>query len=225
MRVTDWLYGSGGGSGTRPAELVPVAEGLYEPSGCVRSGMISMSPQRNVLTRLTDTDGDGFFETQHDVGTGWEGWNYHQFTFGLEHRDGKLYAAATTAMAPPGWEGQGTNATVNGPMRGGLVEVDLATETTRVVAGGLRTPNTVAGARQRPVLRRQPGHLVPASVLTHVQPGRFYGHFNHTNLVPKLAERFPDRRLTPACLATSCAAGRSSTCRTTSSSTRRASRC
>ncbi|MEM7806948.1 MAG: family 16 glycoside hydrolase, partial [Planctomycetota bacterium] len=174
------------------AELVPVAEGLYEPTGlCVVDGELYVA-QRLAITKLTDTDGDGFFETRHDVGKGWEGWNYHQFTFGLVHRDGKLYAALSTAMGPPGWEGHDSNASVNGPMRGGIVEVDLATETTRVIAGGTRTPNTVGlGPDDILVYADNQGTWFPSSVLTHVEPGRFLGHFNRTNVVPKLADRFP----------------------------------
>ncbi|MEM1109614.1 MAG: family 16 glycoside hydrolase [Planctomycetota bacterium] len=190
----DKLYEVRGAAGddAEAYELVPVAEGLYEPSGlCVVDGVLYVA-QRKAITRLTDTDGDGFFETHHHVGQGWEGWNYHQFTFGLEHRDGKLYAALSTAMAPPGWEGQGTNASVNGPMRGGLVEVDLATEATRVIAGGMRTPNTIGlGPEDDLFYADNQGTWFPASVLTHLQEGRFYGHYNRTNVVPKLAERFP----------------------------------
>ncbi|MEM9252261.1 MAG: family 16 glycoside hydrolase [Planctomycetota bacterium] len=173
-------------------ELVPVADGLLEPSGlCVVDGDLYVS-HRRAITRLRDTNGDGFFDEHHDVGKGWEGWNYHQFTFGLVHHDGKLYAALSTAMAPPGWEGQGTNASVNGPMRGGMIEVDLATEKARVIAGGMRTPNTVGlGPDGDLFYADNQGTWFPTSVLSHVQPGRFYGHYNRTNVVPKLAERFP----------------------------------
>ncbi|MEM6394423.1 MAG: family 16 glycoside hydrolase [Planctomycetota bacterium] len=190
----DKLFEVRGASGddAEAYELVPVADGLLEPSGlCVVDGVLYVA-QRRAITRLTDEDGDGFFETHHHVGEGWEGWNYHQFTFGLEHRNGKLYAALSTAMAPPGWEGQGTNASVNGPMRGGLIEVDLATETTRVIAGGLRTPNTIGlGPDDDLFYADNQGTWFPASVLTHLQEGRFYGHYNRTNVVPKLADRFP----------------------------------
>ncbi len=173
-------------------ELVPVAQGLYEPSGLCAVGDAIYVSQRRAVTRLTDTDGDGFYETHHDVASGWEGWNYHQFTFGLEHRDGKLYAALSTAMAPPDWEGMDSNAGPNGPMRGTMLEIDLATETARVLAGGLRTPNTVAlGPGGDLFYADNQGTWFPASVLSHVQDGRFYGHFNRTNPVPKLADRYP----------------------------------
>ncbi|MEM6757510.1 MAG: family 16 glycoside hydrolase, partial [Planctomycetota bacterium] len=190
----DSLYEVRGADQDDPAkyELVPIATGFLEPSGLCAIGDDLYVAHRKAITRLTDTDGDGYFETHHDVGSGWEGWNYHQFVFGLVHRDGKLYAALSTAMAPPRWEGQGTNASVNGPMRGGMVEVDLVTESTRVIAGGLRTPNTVGlGPGDDLFYADNQGTWFPTSVLSHVQPGRFYGHYNRTNVVPKLAERFP----------------------------------
>lgn len=191
----DKLYEVKGALGDDPAAyaLVPVAEGLYEPSGLCAVGDALYVSHRRAVTRLLDKDGDGFFEDKHDVGSGWEGWNYHQFTFGLEHVDGKLYAALSTAMAPPAWEGMDSNATVNGPMRGTMLEIDLATETTKVVAGGLRTPNTVAlGPGGDLFYADNQGTWFPTSVLSHVRQGRFQGHFNRTNLVPKLAERFPN---------------------------------
>lgn len=191
----DSLYEVRGATGDDPDayELVEVATGFLEPSGLCAIGEALYVAHRKAITRLTDEDGDGYFETHYDVGKGWEGWNYHQFTFGLIHRDGKLYAALSTAMGPPAWEGMGTNAGPNGPMRGSMIEVDLATESVRVIAGGLRTPNTVTlGPDDELFYADNQGTWFPTSVLTHIVPGRFYGHFNRTNRVPKLAERFPN---------------------------------
>ncbi|MEM9915099.1 MAG: family 16 glycoside hydrolase [Planctomycetota bacterium] len=174
-------------------ELVPVADGLFEPSGLCAIGDALYVAHRRAVTRLTDEDGDGFFETHHDVGSGWEGWNYHQFTFGLVERGGKLYAALSTAMAPPKWEGMRANSAPNGPMRGGLLEIDPTNDSARVIAGGLRTPNTVAlGPNEDLFYADNQGTWFPTSVLSHLEPGRFYGHFNNTNVVPNLAERYPD---------------------------------
>lgn len=186
-------------------EVEVVAEGLYEPSGLCAIGEDLYVAHRRAITRLRDLDGDGFYESHHDFGAGWEGWNYHQFTFDLEHidRDGRgphpghLYAALSTAMAPPGWEGMGTNAGPNGPMRGGVIEVDLSSGDARVIAGGTRTPN---GLGIGPAVDGQPtlfyadnqGTWMPTSQFSEVVAGRFYGHFNRTNVVPNLSERFPD---------------------------------
>ena len=110
----DKLYAIDGFAHGTPLAVEVIAEGLHEPAGlCAVRNTLYVS-QRKAITRLTDRDGDGFFETHLDVGSGWEGWNYHQFTFSVLHRHDKLYAALSTAMAPPGWEGMGTNAAVIG---------------------------------------------------------------------------------------------------------------
>lgn len=191
----DKLYGLRGVNGDDPNAVTVevVADGLYEPSGLCAVGDDLYVSQRKAITKLSDRDHDGFYETHETVGEGWEGWNYHQFCFGLVHRDGKLYATLSTAMAPPGWEGMGTNAAPNGPMRGGVLEVDLSSKTAHVIAGGLRAPNGIGlGPGDSLWYLDNQGAWMPTSQLCEVIPGRFYGHHNRTNFVPNLAERFPD---------------------------------
>ncbi|MEO0513684.1 MAG: family 16 glycoside hydrolase [Planctomycetota bacterium] len=194
-KTPDQLYEVRGAAGDDPSayELVPIADGLLEPSGLCAIGDDLYVAHRRAVTRLTDEDGDGYLETHHNVASGWEGWNYHQFTFGLIHRQGKLYVALSTAMAPPAWEGMRANSAPNGPMRGALLEIDPAADSARVIAGGLRTPNTVAlGPDDELFYADNQGTWFPTSVLSHLQPGRFYGHYNNTNVVPELAERYPE---------------------------------
>ncbi len=120
-------------------EVVEIATDLYEPTGlCVVDGELYVAHRKRV-ERLLDLDNDGYFETHELVAEGWEGWNYHQFAFGLVELNGKLYTALSTAMAPPNWEGMQDNAGPNGPMRGGLVEIDIEANTAHVIAGGWRT--------------------------------------------------------------------------------------
>ncbi len=206
----DSLYALGNLDATNPADITvtPIAGNLYEPTGlCMVDGVLYVA-HRKAVTRLLDNDGDGFLETHETVGEGWEGWNYHQFAFGLVYKDGLFYTALSTAMAPPGWEGMEHNAGPNGPMRGGIVEIDPATGDTRVIAGGTRTPNglglTTDGAL---IYLDNQGTWMPANQLSEIIPGRFYGHYNWTRFVPKLGDRFPngghpsefaDRPRTPA---------------------------
>jgi glucose/arabinose dehydrogenase len=173
-------------------EVVEIATDLYEPSAlCVHEGELYVAHRKKV-ERLRDTDNDGYFETHELIAEGWEGWNYHQFVFGLTPHNGKLYAALSTAMAPPAWEGMQDNAGPNGPMRGGLIEIDIEARTAHVIAGGLRTPNglgvTPDGAL---IYLDNQGTWMPSSVLAEIIPGRFYGHYNNANFVPNLADRFP----------------------------------
>ncbi len=191
----DSLYALSNLDAADPSEVVVtrIAGDLFEPTGlCVVDGVLYVA-QRKAVTRLLDLDGDGFFETHQTVGEGWEGWNYHQFAFGLVHKDGKFYTALSTAMAPPGWEGMEHNAGPNGPMRGGIVEIDPQTGDTRVIAGGTRTPNGLGlGPDGSLIYLDNQGTWMPANQFSEVIPGRFYGHYNWTRLVPKLADRFPE---------------------------------
>jgi 3-keto-disaccharide hydrolase/PA14 domain len=205
----DKLFAVSGATGDpKDIKVSMCADGLYEPLGLCAVGDDLYVSHRKEITRLIDKNHDGFYETHETVADGWEGWNYHQFCFGLVHRDGKLYATLSTAMAPPPWEGMGTNAAPNGPMRGGVIEVDLSSNTGCVIAGGLRAPNGIGlGPGGSLFYLDNQGVYMPTSQLCEVIPGRFYGHYNRTNFVPKLADRFPqggvpsvfcDRPRTPA---------------------------
>lgn len=206
---SDRLFALAGWDRGDPAaiDVREIAAGVYEPTGlCVIDGELYVA-HRKCVTRLTDADGDGYYETHTTVAAGWEGWNYHQFAFGLEHRDGKLYTALSTAMAPPGWEGMETNAGPNGPLRGSVLEIDLATGEVAVIAGGTRTPNGLGFGPDGALLYADnQGTWFPASAIGEVTPGTFFGHYNWTRRVTRLAERFPagghpsaycDRLVTP----------------------------
>lgn len=178
----------------QPATVEVIATGLYEPAGmAVVNGNLYVA-QRREVTRLRDTDNDGFFETHETVAGGWEGWNYHQFAMGLVAKEGKLYTALSTAMAPPRWQGMNdTNAAPNGPMRGSIVEIDPTSNNAVVIAGGVRTPNGLGlGPDNQLFYLDNQGTWMPTSILAHVVPGRFYGHHHNTNRVENLESRFPD---------------------------------
>lgn len=192
-KVPDKLYALTGMEGDPAAVTVKVcADGLYEPLGLCAVGEDLYVSHRRAITRLRDTDRDGFYETHHDVASGWAAWNYHQFTFGLVHRDGRLYAALSTAMAPPGWKGMVSNAAPNDPLRGSVLEVDLSSNTFRAIAGGVRTPNGLGlGPEGSLFYCDNQGTWMPSNQMAEVVPGRFFGHYNNTNVVPQLEDRFP----------------------------------
>jgi glucose/arabinose dehydrogenase len=173
-------------------EVMEIATDLYEPSAmCVHEGELYVAHRKKV-ERLRDLDNDGYFETHELIADGWEGWNYHQFVFGLVPHNGKLYAALSTAMAPPAWEGMESNAGPNGPMRGGIIQIDIEARTAFVIAGGLRTPNGLGVSPDGAlVYLDNQGTWMPSSTLAEIIPGRFYGHYNWTNFVPMLEDRFP----------------------------------
>ena len=205
-KPADKLYALTGVLGD-PAKVTAkvCAEGFYEPCGLCAVGDALYVSHRRAITRLLDKDGDGFYETHEDVAKGWAAWNYHQFTFGLVHRadtvsggPGWLYATLSTAMAPPKWEGMGTNAAPNDPLRGTVIEVDLSSNTFRAIAGGIRAPNGIGwgprGVDGEPALfyTDNQGTWMPSNHMGEVVDGRFFGHYNNPSFVPNLADRFPN---------------------------------
>lgn len=201
-KTPDKLYAISGVEHHNPARvrIEVVADGLFEPCGLVAVGDALYVSHRCAITELRDLDGDGFFETRRDVGRGWECWNYHQFTFGLLHHGGRLYAALSTAMSPPGWEGMmNSNAAPNGALRGGIIEVDIASGSVSVIAGGTRTPNGIGwGPGGSMFYSDNQGVWMPTSQVAEIVPGRFYGHYNNTNIVPKLSQWLPGPGLASA---------------------------
>lgn len=193
-KVPDKLYALSGLTGD-PSHVVAkvCADGLYEPLGLCAVGDDLYVSHRRAITRLQDLDHDGFYESKVDVASGWAAWNYHQFTFGLVHKDNKLYAALSTAMAPPGWPGMMSNAAPNDLLRGSVLEVDLSSQTFRAIAGGVRTPNGLGlGPEGSLFYCDNQGTWMPTNQFAEIVPGHFYGHYNNTNVVPQLAERFPN---------------------------------
>jgi len=192
-KVSDKLYALSAVAGDPAKVTIKVAaDGLYEPLGLCAVGDDLYVSHRRAITRLRDVDRDGFYETHEDVASGWAAWNYHQFCFGLVHKEGKLYAALSTAMAPPAWEGMMSNAAPNDLLRGSVLEVDLSSNTFSAIAGGVRTPNGLGlGPDGSLFYCDNQGTWMPTNQMAEVVPGRFFGHYNNTNIVPKLAERFP----------------------------------
>ncbi len=169
-----------------------IADGFLEPSGLCCVGDILYVSDRKKIKRLSDPDGDGFFDHHEIIAQGWEAWNYHQFVFGLAHHEGKLYAGLSTAMAPPGWKGMGTNAAPNGPQRGAILEVNIQERNYRIFAGGARTPNGVGfGPNGILYYCDNQGTWMPTSQMTHVRSRSFLGHHNNTNVVEQIKTFLP----------------------------------
>lgn len=170
------------------AQITPrkIAEALHEPAGLVVTddGAIYVT-QRYEITRLVDSDGDGFYENQITVADGWGAENYHHFTFGLLERDGFLYAALSTGITLGGDEaakyGHRGLAAPNPPNRGTLMKVNTRTGAVEYLAGGFRTPNGLGfGPGGAIFVADNQGAWNPDNSLYEVRPGRFYGHFNPT---------------------------------------------
>lgn len=169
------------------------AEGFYHPLGLRYVDGALYVAQRDEITKMTDRDGDGSFETRERFASGWTSDNYHHFTFGLEEHEGFLYATLSTSIGAAGHkilkgEIRGINGP-NPPNRGTLMKISLEDGSIEYVAGGFRTPNgiVVSPAGEVFVAENQGGWM-PANKINHVKPGRFYGHYNETRV---LTDRYP----------------------------------
>lgn len=151
----------------------PIATGLLEPLGIkVVDGEIYVM-QKHELTHLIDHDGDGVTDEYRTVSDDWGATpNFHEFSFGLEYRDGYFYAALATAILPGGASAPDQN-----PDRGKVIKISMADGTAEHVASGLRTPNGLAfGVDGELFVADNQGDWLPSSKLLHIVEGRFYGN-------------------------------------------------
>jgi type 1 glutamine amidotransferase len=201
VRLTDpngqlWALSDLPEPGGDPNEIVvePFADGFYHPLGLAFVDGALYVAQRDEITKLEDTDGDGSYETRSTLASGWVSDNYHHFTFGLEHHEGFLYATLSTAIGSGDDEvltGEilGING-LNPPNRGTLMKIALDTGGIEYVCGGFRTPNGVlVDGTGRVFVGENQGAWHPASRVNHAQPGNFYGHYNETHAT---TERYPE---------------------------------
>ncbi len=190
------LRGVAGGRGRVETPPIKVADGFHDPTGlAVVDGDVFVA-HRTGIERLRDQDGDGVFENPETFAQPWIGDNYHHFSFGLQHHDGWLYGALSTSIffdrtleieevTEPVLGLNGPNP----PHRGALFRTELKSGRTEFLAGGLRTPNGVLVTDNGEVyVSDNQGAWLPANRLNHVQPGRFYGHYNGL----QASRSFPD---------------------------------
>ena len=146
------------------------ASGLHEPLGIIAApkGGYYVA-QRQELTRIADTDGDGradVFETVCKLPIAGP---YHEYAFGpVLAPNGNLRVTLNVAF--------GGSTQAPSPWRGWMVEITPDGQMTPIAAG-LRSPNgfTVSAAGDWFFSENQ-GEWVGSGRVTHVEPGDFAGH-------------------------------------------------
>jgi len=162
------------GAQTGDPELTTVqriAVGLAEPLGlCVVDDEIFVL-QKQELTQLIDHDGDMITDEYRCISSGWMvSPNFHEFAFGLVHKDDAFYANLAVAILPGG-----TSADPQVKDRGHAIRI-RRDGTWESVAHGLRTPNGVGfGVGGHIYLTDNQGDWLPVSKLLRLQEGAFYG--------------------------------------------------
>ncbi len=153
------------------------AVGLYEPLGLkIVDGRILVHG-RDGITRLHDLNGDGeadFYEAFNRDRPMFP--SYHAFAFDLDSdRAGNLYY-----VVGGNWMGKD-------PAWGScVVQVSADGKKLEVVATGFRAPNGLAvGPNDEIVVSDNQGSWVPASKISIIRPGGFYGHVADPRVEPR----------------------------------------
>jgi cytochrome c len=160
-----------------------IASGLAEPLGIeVVDGNIYVL-QKHELTRLIDHDGDEIIDEYEAVCNSWGVTSdFHEFAFGLVHKDGYFYATLSLAMRLMSHE-------IQKPDRGRTIRI-AKDGTYEWINYGLRTPNGIGlGPDNELFVTDNQGEWTPANKLIHVKQGEFLGM--HWGLPEGLTETPP----------------------------------
>lgn len=149
-----------------------IAFGLAEPLGLKVVNDTIYVMQKQELTRLIDTDGDGIIDEYIAVSYDWKvSANFHEFGFGLAYKDGYFYATLATAIVPGG-----ASVKPQIPDRGKVIKINKNTGELSFVASGLRTPNGVGiGYNGDIFVADNQGDWLPSSKIVHVRDGAWFG--------------------------------------------------
>ncbi|MET0343712.1 MAG: family 16 glycoside hydrolase [Polyangiales bacterium] len=156
-------------------EVKRIADGLAEPLGLKVVGAHTYVLQKHELTRLIDGDHDGLIDQYQTVSNAWGSTgNFHEFAFGLEHREGWFYAALSIGVEPGGAALRPQHQD-----RGKVVRIAEKTGAVEPIAKGVRTPNGLAfGPEGALFVTDNEGDWLPANKLMHIEPGKFYGSYS-----------------------------------------------
>ncbi|MER5963524.1 ricin-type beta-trefoil lectin domain protein [Streptomyces sp. NPDC002057] len=165
-----------GSTGPDKVTYKKVASGLKEPMGVKYvDGKLYVS-QKHELTELNDTNGDEVTDQYRTVATWPFGGNFHEFAFGLLHKDGFFYLNLSVAI---NYGGATTNPQP-AANRGTTIKVNKQTGAVSYVAGGLRTPNGIGwGPEGELFATDNQGGWLPSSKLVHIKQGRFFHHYTN----------------------------------------------
>jgi cytochrome c len=156
---------------SRNVRVKRIATGLAEPLGLKVVGKDIYVLQKQELTKLVDHNGDEVADEYFAVANGWGVTsNFHEFAFGLVHKNDHFYATLATAIDPGGASTRPQN-----PDRGKVIKINKNGRF-EFIAQGLRTPNGIGlGYRGEIFVADNQGDWLPSSKILHIKPGKFYG--------------------------------------------------
>ncbi len=168
------------GEGIEDYEVQQFATGLGEPLGVLEHDGAIYVTQKQEVTKLVDTDGDGKADRYEALAAGWPAsHDYHEFSFNLVAKDGAFYVATSVPLRG-GWtyyNPGSTSAYPVGGVQGTILKIDSKSGKWSVFARGLRTPNGMGiGPKGELFVCDNQGSWLPSSRLNLVREGGFYGH-------------------------------------------------
>lgn len=149
-------------------KIQKIAQGLCEPLGLKYWKSKIYIFQRPEFTQLIDHDGDGIMDEYRTVcdSFGYMG-NYHEFTFGVLHQNGKFYGSLSTPRR---------ERKIASLDRGTFFEMDTLGNY-KTLATGLRTPNGMGFLNDSTILiNDNQGEWVPTSKMVVYERNAFYGY-------------------------------------------------
>ncbi len=165
-------------------EIKMIASGLSEPLGMTTVGDEIYVLQKHELTQLIDKDGDGTMDIYRCVNNQFGVTaDFHEFSYGLIHHEGKFYGGLGLAMRLMSTELQHED-------RGTVFSID-AESNFEIIACGLRQPNGIGlGPEEEIFVTENQGEWSPACRLIQIKKDEFYGCQFGTG------DRFKDREET-----------------------------
>jgi len=157
-----------------PAKMTvkQIASGIAEPLGVkVVDGEIYIM-QKQEITHLVDNNNDDLIDEYKTLCNDWGvSANFHEFGFGLEEKDGYLYANLATGIQPGG-----AGVEVQPKDRGSCIRVNIKTGKMERVANGLRTPNGIGlGYNDELYIADNQGDWLPSSKIVQLTDGAWFG--------------------------------------------------
>ncbi|WP_143473357.1 c-type cytochrome [Flavilitoribacter nigricans] len=145
------------------------ASGLSEPLGLTTVGKDIFVLQKHELTQLIDLDGDGITDEYRQINDQFEATpDFHEYSYGLEYRDGNFYGGLGLAMRLMSHELQLSD-------RGTIFKMSMDGSFEKI-ATGLRQPNGLVFSPDGELfVAENQGQWVPACKIIHIQEGHFYG--------------------------------------------------
>jgi hypothetical protein len=128
--------------------------------------------EKDQLTRLDDTNGDGVTDTYTSIATWPFGGNFHEFGFGLLYKDGFFYLNLSVSI---NYGGATTTRSRRQPRHHDQGEQGHRAR--RVRRRRLRTPHGIGwGPEDGIFVTDNQGDWLPSSKLVHIKQGRFFNH-------------------------------------------------